>query len=259
MKKIFTFFGAFALSAMMGSQVNAQVFNLEYINNSDDTIMITGTPSEVKPMIKFNLETGVDSFKYNWQIVDFFVPAGWSFEGLCDNITCHVGTSATFQVPYPVMTSTWVYNNPSDPNFTLDLLYVWMEVQPQAPTGLAFFKFNITTDSVYPIATAPATPQVQEMLFVVRKDITTSIDQIIINDNSLKLYPNPATTQLNVKVDGKLNATRYSITDIQGRELNASALSTAAINIEHLAAGTYFLSVYNDAGIKLTTKKFSKN
>jgi subtilisin family serine protease len=81
--------------------------------------------------------------------------------------------------------------------------------------------------------------------------VTVSVENVP-NDFGMKIYPNPATTELNVAFDGKVSMSRFVIYDITGKVVfsrdmkNVNAGHIETINTGVLAAGNYILKVSND-------------
>jgi hypothetical protein len=77
------------------------------------------------------------------------------------------------------------------------------------------------------------------------------IDNTVAKDNvSLAIYPNPATTQTTLIVDGLTNNAQVSICDIQGRTINNYSInkgqSTLKINTENLSSGVYYIRLISN-------------
>jgi minor extracellular serine protease Vpr len=81
--------------------------------------------------------------------------------------------------------------------------------------------------------------------------VTVSVENVP-NDFGMKIYPNPATTELNVAFDSKVGMSRFVIYDITGKVVfgrdmnNVNAGHIETINTGVLAAGNYILKVSND-------------
>lgn len=80
-------------------------------------------------------------------------------------------------------------------------------------------------------------------------------DYLVVNENTVNIYPNPASNQLNVSTN--LSITEITIHDLAGKEVNAIYESTESINIEGLVKGVYIIRLVGDKGI--VTKKFVKH
>ena len=81
--------------------------------------------------------------------------------------------------------------------------------------------------------------------------------------NAVTLYPNPATSYVNVRVDGDVDVTGMDIYDVYGKVVRIiaranhySPLQTTRIDISNLSAGMYFIRINTDHG--LVIKPFVK-
>ena len=83
----------------------------------------------------------------------------------------------------------------------------------------------------------------------------SSLDADEFETNSLKLYPNPVVSVLNIKTDSNLINQAYSIIDGLGRVVLNGKLKEveSTINVEHLSKGIYYLKVSGN-----NTSKFIK-
>lgn len=81
----------------------------------------------------------------------------------------------------------------------------------------------------------------------------SGIDNVLLQ--SVSIYPNPASNVL--YIDGDYKAASVSITDIVGQQVLQSNVGThAALNVEHLAAGTYIVTFSVEG--KTASVKFNK-
>jgi len=71
------------------------------------------------------------------------------------------------------------------------------------------------------------------------------------NDNSVKLYPNPARNIVTISADG--NVRSIEMYDIQGRLLETGTVndSSTTIDLSARPSGMYFVKVYTEKGIKV--------
>lgn len=74
--------------------------------------------------------------------------------------------------------------------------------------------------------------------------------------NNFAVYPNPATDVLNIANVNKLEITKSTITDINGRIVKEANSSVENINVSELSSGVYFLKVTTLEGSGIT--KFVK-
>ena len=67
-----------------------------------------------------------------------------------------------------------------------------------------------------------------------------------------RVYPNPVSDVVNVEMPSNVVVNRYSVLDLQGREVAASNGlngNTMRINVSDLAKGNYILKLDTDAGV----------
>lgn len=264
MKKIILSCAAIVVASFITNSANAQVFTATYVNNSNDTLVTTGTigNNELKPAIKLELATGVDSFTYNWQVIEYSFPAGWDFVGLCDNIICLPFTEPQYTAPYPPSTtSNYVYET-GNPALVMNDVHLQLKVPiATAANGIGYFKYKLTTADVMPSSAMPANPQAIEILHVINKTPSgNSVKNIIIGANDVKVYPNPATDYVTMEFAAHLGVTQIEVVDITGRKVfqeNVNGTSTT-ISMNKLVSGNYFINVKNSDGINMITKKLIK-
>lgn len=80
-----------------------------------------------------------------------------------------------------------------------------------------------------------------------------------LSNESISIFPNPASDVLNVKTNGTEIINGVQIMDINGRQVYTNtfnAMSDAQINVSNLASGMYLINI--TSGDKSVTKKFLK-
>ena len=87
---------------------------------------------------------------------------------------------------------------------------------------------------------------------------TTGIKELTLSQQ-IKVYPNPASTLLTIDNGNYslLNGFSVSITDINGKSVHQSAITTpkSEIDISSWSKGTYILTIIDNKGAKVETKK----
>ncbi len=66
------------------------------------------------------------------------------------------------------------------------------------------------------------------------------------NNQSLSIYPNPATDILNLKYNENLSIQKIIIYDSQGRQVLYNTKNLSQINVGNLKSGIYFISIENN-------------
>ena len=101
-----------------------------------------------------------------------------------------------------------------------------------------------------------------QMQVVSAPSAATSVQNI--NNQSLNVYPNPASSQLNIEFSNAIDETTIvELVNLNGAKLQTYAASQfgvgatqATLNINELPAGNYLVSIKSAAGV--TVKRFSK-
>jgi hypothetical protein len=80
------------------------------------------------------------------------------------------------------------------------------------------------------------------------------------NQNSISLFPNPATTELFIRdKNNLLNSTFVVITDMLGKSLLSERIIENKIDISKLENGIYLVSLYSEHQELLSQQKLTKN
>ncbi|HLW30285.1 MAG TPA: T9SS type A sorting domain-containing protein, partial [Brumimicrobium sp.] len=117
--------------------------------------------------------------------------------------------------------------------------------QPTSPSLAAQYNYNyITSNGVCPADTAVVEVNVDNCVWV-------SVDEELFTD--ISVYPNPATSLLNIVNPSNTASLKVEMLDMNGRVvlIENKALnnaSEATIAIDHLERGFYTLRVYNNEG-----------
>jgi hypothetical protein len=81
-------------------------------------------------------------------------------------------------------------------------------------------------------------------IWVVKLSAVIGVDEIV-EQNLFSVFPNPATNQINVKIDAKLLGSVYTVYDNTGRKVLSGQLNTenTVIELGNLSGGMYLFSV----------------
>lgn len=95
----------------------------------------------------------------------------------------------------------------------------------------------------------------------IREEGSTRTNEVQLTDKQVRVFPNPANDVLNIKVELENNTAQaeFKVMDTTGKTLwrsmyNDISQQTAIYDTSELAAGTYFLHIRTDQGVK--TKRF---
>ena len=94
------------------------------------------------------------------------------------------------------------------------------------------------------------------------KKTQVSIDQVLSKESriDIKLFPNPVSEQLNIKVNGLHSTLKYQIVNslgqLVGQGIIAQNSKLMSINMNDIESGFYILRLYSNNGELLRSKKF---
>ncbi|NNE27054.1 MAG: T9SS type A sorting domain-containing protein, partial [Saprospiraceae bacterium] len=116
------------------------------------------------------------------------------------------------------------------------------------------FALNESGDTVY------LKPVNKEVIFTgLEYDATTSSEDLTLGENLIELYPNPATSILNIKSNSNqaLKGIMYDSAGIKIAELDIDGFDTLAYDLNRLSQGIYFIAIRNTKG-QVSTHSFVK-
>ena len=76
-----------------------------------------------------------------------------------------------------------------------------------------------------------------------------SIPDISGNQANLIIYPNPVKDILNIKLNGQINVTNYTIYNLVGQVISKKRINASEINTENLSNGIYIIQINTSKGI----------
>lgn len=178
---------------------------------------------------RLNLTAGTNySIKFKYKIAD-----GTVYQ---ENFKVTMGTDKT------VAAQTNILQTYTDVN-----LQVWTQ---------ADLNFTPTTSEVYYLAFNCTSPADRNILAIDDIQITSVLSSDSFESNEFTIYPNPATTILNISNTNNVEIKNISVTDINGRVVKNQAGTLTQINVSDLNAGVYFVTI--EAAEGKSTQKFIK-
>lgn len=128
-----------------------------------------------------------------------------------------------------------------------EFLY-WKDEAGQTRSLSRYWSFNVDSNAIFMASVQP------------KKVVTTAVINHGGQDNSVKIYPNPATDQVTVELSSQsVSKSQIEIIDITGRIVIAQDFSTRSSNVDisQLSAGEYIVRITDDQGFLVT--KILKN
>lgn len=237
MKKFITLLSL--AGALLGAgSAQAQSFTFQ----AGDTVYVTTGGSYTSHNNIIN--NGSTPLKIQWKVISNTYPTDWNPTlGICDNMLCYSGTDIAVGVQqesldYPVGTT------PGDFHITGDLTGT-----TSAGPGVVRIRVNnknITTDTAI-------------LTFIVNKP-TASILPAVKSVDAVQLYPNPATSSVNVVYDAAADVKTIAIYNIIGKQMSIyrAGGNSANMSVENMPTGVYFVRLINGRGDIVANRKFTK-
>jgi len=221
-----------------------------------------------------------ESFTYDWYTYDQAIFKlvvtldGETYESNTIQIDSHNWASLTFGsefsegvVPddatytYLICEGDFITNTLTSP---YDSSIQWYR-DGEAIEGATEGTYIITEPGSYHVVAAPAvcpnatsSTILNPLVVSWNPDCTAGVDDISAKDEFI-IYPNPASSSLNLQLPQSSLLNEYTIFDVTGKKLMSGSVNTSAsaINISGLAAGTYIIKL--NGGQTQATKMFVKH
>lgn len=209
-----------------------------------DTVWATATFAVVIMPDRISTSTGSTTVK--WKVIDCNFPADWQPGlGICDNNLCYTNTSSTLWPNEGVHTSYPYTTTSGDFHAQIDLTSA-------TTLGCYFAKVKLYNQTVISDSNSTET--------FVLCNVASSVPNVAGNETNVKLYPNPASDEINVVYDANADVRNIAVYNIIGKLMMVYKVSgnSANLNLENVPAGIYFVRLVNSNGQVVTTRKFTK-
>lgn len=221
-------------TSLIGARANAQSFSC----TAGDTVYVntTGTYTAYN---NINNTSGAGII-IQWKMIANTLPADWfATLGICDNATCLTGSDI-----WPTIQRESLTYSPGLGDF-----HILGDLSGTSGVGPYYVRIRMNNKAV-PTDTAIQT-------YIIGKG-TANVPTVKTND--IALYPNPATSSVNVVYDAAADIKTLAIYSIIGKQVSVyrSTGNSANLNIENLPDGIYFVRLMNSHGDVVATKKFTK-
>jgi hypothetical protein len=255
MKKILLSFlftaGAFAAARAQNT------FTTEKASNNDSSVTTGVSTGEVKVYNRIRAING--NVKVKWNITSYsngagtVLPSGyvvlangWAFGGLCDNFECRNSVNALAGATYVTndYPSTIVSNALND-------FHAVFDADNAAANTFAYVRVNAVDNS-----NANSSRTITLLAF----KSPTGVTSVNRYDDNIVVYPNPATSAVNVIFDKSSKIRTIAVYNLIGQATDMYRVSgnSANLQLSDAPAGVYFLRMLDERGNIVATRRFNR-
>jgi hypothetical protein len=207
-----------------------------------DTVW-TSAPGAVTLNNFLNITSG--PFKINWNVSATDFPEDWKplFQA-CDNYQCY--PSATL---LPIGASGKTKTSDDYVNGTGDF-HMLLDLSTATSYGTHYVRYKFSSNST--------TDTAVETFICTRT--TTGVTSMVKSVDNVVIYPNPASSELNVIFDPNADVKNMAVYNIIGKVMTVYKVTgeSANLNLENVPSGIYFVRLINSHGGVVATRKFTK-
>lgn len=235
MKKVFT------LLSLICVMFGAKSTNAQSISSQHDTVWLNSLTTFDAINDINNLTSG--NVTCQWRVTHTNFPADWiATLGICDNASCY--SSADI---WPTNMKTSLPYAPGLGDF-----HVQGDLTSVATPGPYYLRVHIRNKDI--------TTDTSIQIYIITKAAPAGTNNITKLNNEVMLYPNPATSSVNIVFDAAADVKNIAIYNIIGKQMNVyrPTANSANLNVENLPDGIYFVRLLNSHGDVVSTRKFTK-
>ena len=238
MRFIITFLIAGCLSFVLTPSATAQSFEVAH-----DTVWLTtsGTTTTTFPDSIINLSAS--HVNIEWKVLATNFPADWrAASGFCDPALCYYDLYM-----WPTATTKTFGIAPGPDGFHLAI-----DFPSTTSYGCYYVQVKLNNQAI-PTDMDTAT-------FIICRPVPAGV-RTVSQQNEVLLYPDPASTTVNVVYSAASHIKNIAIYNIIGKQVSnfkPTADNSASLNIENIPAGIYFVRFISDKGEVVTTRKFTR-
>lgn len=226
-------------TSLFGARAGAQSFSC----TAGDTVYVNATGTFTSHNNIHNLSGS--GLIIEWKMIANTLPADWfATLGVCDNKLCYTGTDI-----WPTVLQESLTYGATAPSGPIGDFHILGDLSSTAGTGPYYVRIRINNKAI-PTDTAIQT-------YIIGKG-TANVPSVKTSD--ISLYPNPATSSVNVVYDAAADIKTLAIYSIIGKQVGVyrSTGNSANMSVENLPDGIYFVRLMNSHGDVVATKKFTK-
>lgn len=229
------------LSLFISIALNAQTFNTDS-GPSVDTVRKNWAPGSIE--VHNNIASAsAGPVAIKWKVISSNFMPGWdaALTGVCDLNGC--------QTDIPNLQAMSGYTFGGAYTNKGDFHVVFESNNPANGTSARVTIRVMDTLSGYS----------RTLTFIAEKN-NVGVTTTVVNEDNVKLFPNPAHDFLNVLYDAKSNVKTAAIFNLIGKTIQVYKVSddnSAKLDLENIPSGVYFLRLMNDKGQVVATRRFT--
>lgn len=241
MKRFLLFIACFSL---LTSRVDAQAFTVI----SDTVSVVLNNASSTPGYNNITNPASTGSIKVRWTVASSNFPSDWiTLIAACDNNTCYYNLSKNLWggLGTPQVNTTLPINAGTTALFDLP-----MNLTTATTSGTYYIEFSLT-DS--------ASGYNKHVWYKVTR-WATGVSNVNKTEDDISLYPNPASSQVNIVFNADADVKTVTIYNLIGKMESIYKVvgNSAGINIENLPKGIYFVRLMNSQNSVVAIRKFTK-
>ncbi|PQJ11917.1 hypothetical protein CJD36_008985 [Flavipsychrobacter stenotrophus] len=225
--------------SILSSTAYAQSFTTTY-----DTVFFDGSGAG-NVSIHNNITPTAGEVTLNWNVVSTNFPSDWVANcGMCDTSNCY---NLSFLTPSGIL-RTCGYS-PTSANHDFHLLF-----NGAAPGMTSMGNYYVRVKIVDPVAMDSA-----YSTFVVSRS-PVNVNTVSKAGEEVALYPNPATTEINLVYNGGADIKTVANYNIIGKVMAVYKLNgnSANMSLDNIPGGIYFARLMDGQGQLVATRKFTR-
>ena len=232
----------FILSIGTGAKSFAQGFATEH----GDTVIANFNGATTLNVLNALKSGGSTSVVVSWRVTDYQFAPGMGSEGFCDNKLCQDSAHALSGAVYTSNPYSTAWGD----------FHALFKDYGAANNTASWVKVNVTEGTPGTIGGMQRT-----LVFIARKNNTTSIGNTNREENSVNVFPNPARDFVNVVFDKDADVKTIAVFNLIGKTMRVfrpADNNSAKLDLDNIPSGVYFLRLMNSAGQVVATRRFTR-
>lgn len=182
------------------------------------------------------------TIRIKWRIVSYSLPAGWEFDGFCDDVQCYTAAQG-------ILNGIFQRTGFIAPGATIADFHTVINDTGAAIGSSAYIRADLLDT---------ATNYAKSVTFIATKS-ALGVSTVVRYDDDVVLYPNPARSSVNITFNAAARVKNIAIYNLIGKVVSVYRVTgnSAKLEIDDLPAGIYFVRLTDVEGKLVATRKFT--